>query len=269
MTREADGGFLSRWSQRKQAARQQERTAGGDDLAGMEPAGAADADTTAQGDAALERPSQEETAAANQAAAESVDLETLGFESDYSVFLKDGVSTQLKNAALRRLWRSNPVLACLDGLNDYDEDYRKVETFAHGVRSSWLVGKGYGWMAEVDENLEAVADSVDGVPAPDRAGDLASGDLASGDLVSGDLVSGEPVQDTPERAEALLPDAAERGGEDPQDQVAGASEGEDERGEAGLQLAAPATRETDDTVRPHSSAESEPVRPARRRVRFT
>lgn len=264
MTREADSGFLSRWSQRKQAARQQERTAGGDDLAGMEPAGAADADTTAQGDAALERPSQEETAAANQAAAESVDLETLGFESDYSVFLKDGVSTQLKNAALRRLWRSNPVLACLDGLNDYDEDYRKVETFAHGVRSSWQVGKGYGWMAEVDENLEAVADSVDGVPAPDRAGDLASGDLASGDLVSG-----EPVQDTPERAEALLPDAAERGGEDPQDQVAGASEGEDERGEAGLQLAAPATRETDDTVRPHSSAESEPVRPARRRVRFT
>lgn len=259
MTREADSGFLSRWSQRKQAARQQERTAGGDDLAGMEPAGAADADTTAQGDAALERPSQEETAAANQAAAESVDLETLGFESDYSVFLKDGVSTQLKNAALRRLWRSNPVLACLDGLNDYDEDYRKVETFAHGVRSSWQVGKGYGWMAEVDENLEAVADSVDGVPAPDRAGDLASGDL----------VSGEPVQDTPERAEALLPDAAERGGEDPQDQVAGASEGEDERGEAGLQLAAPATRETDDTVRPHSSAASEPVRPARRRVRFT
>ncbi|WP_186389603.1 DUF3306 domain-containing protein [Stappia sp. TSB10P1A] len=259
MTREADSGFLSRWSQRKQAARQQERTAGSDDLAGMEPAGAADADTTAQGDAALERPSQEETAAANQAAAESVDLETLGFESDYSVFLKDGVSTQLKNAALRRLWRSNPVLACLDGLNDYDEDYRKVETFAHGVRSSWQVGKGYGWMAEVDENLEAVADSVDGVPAPDRAGDLASGDL----------VSGEPVQDTPERAEALLPDAAERGGEDPQDQVAGACEGEDERGEAGLQLAAPATRETDDTVRPHSSAASEPVRPARRRVRFT
>lgn len=259
MTREADSGFLSRWSQRKQAARQQERGAGDDDPAAMEPAAEGGVDTAAPGNAAQEETPREEVAAANQAAAEAVDLETLGFESDYSVFLKDGVSTHLKNAALRRLWRSNPVLACLDGLNDYDEDYRKVETFAQGVRSSWQVGKGYGWMSEVDENLEAVADSVDGVPAPDLAGDL----------VSGDLVSGEPVQDTPERAEALLPDAAERGGEDSQDQVAGVSEGDDERGEAGLQLAASATRETDDTVRPHSSAASEPVRPARRRVRFT
>ena len=253
MTREADGGFLSRWSQRKQAARQQERTAGGDDLAGMEPAGAADADTTAQGDAALERPSQEETAAANQAAAESVDLETLGFESDYSVFLKDGVSTQLKNAALRRLWRSNPVLACLDGLNDYDEDFRKVETFAHGVRSSWQVGKGYGWMAETETdregNVETTADANAETDAVAAAEDEARDPTGGDDHTEVAVASPDPEHEAVHQVEA-----AEQG------------EGADE-GERTVMVAdAPA----------HQSPAPEPARmvqapqrAARRRVRFT
>lgn len=252
MTREADSGFLSRWSQRKQAARQQERTAGGDDPLAMEPA-TAGIDTAAPGDAAQEVTPPDEVAAANQAVAESVDLETLGFESDYSVFLKDGVSTQLKNAALRRLWRSNPVLACLDGLNDYDEDFRKVETFAHGVRSSWQVGKGYGWMAETETdregNVETTADANAETDAVAAAEDEARDPTGGDDHTEVAVASPDPEHEAVHQVEA-----AEQG------------EGADE-GERTVMVAdAPA----------HQSPAPEPARmvqapqrAARRRVRFT
>ena len=51
------------------------------------------------------------------------DIETLDYNSDYSVFMAKGVSERLKNRALRQLWRSNPILANVDGLNDYDEEH--------------------------------------------------------------------------------------------------------------------------------------------------
>ncbi len=51
------------------------------------------------------------------------DIETLDADSDFSVFLRDGVPEHLKKLALRKLWASDPVFANLDGLNDYDEDF--------------------------------------------------------------------------------------------------------------------------------------------------
>jgi uncharacterized protein DUF3306 len=54
------------------------------------------------------------------------DVDTLGKDSDYTGFMRDGVPEELKKLALRALWRSDPVLANLDGLNDYDEDYGAI-----------------------------------------------------------------------------------------------------------------------------------------------
>lgn len=48
------------------------------------------------------------------------DIESLTFDSDFTVFLRQGVPEAIKRRALRKLWSSNPVLANLDGLNDYD-----------------------------------------------------------------------------------------------------------------------------------------------------
>ena len=53
-------------------------------------------------------------------AEELPDVETLTYESDFSVFMGDGVPDMIKRRALRKLWTSNPLLANLDGLNDYD-----------------------------------------------------------------------------------------------------------------------------------------------------
>jgi Protein of unknown function (DUF3306) len=48
------------------------------------------------------------------------DIETMTYDSDFTAFLREGVPEFLKRQALRKLWASNPILANLDGLNDYD-----------------------------------------------------------------------------------------------------------------------------------------------------
>lgn len=48
------------------------------------------------------------------------DIDSLDGESDFSVFMRDGVPEDLRRLALRKLWASDPVYANLDGLNDYD-----------------------------------------------------------------------------------------------------------------------------------------------------
>lgn len=57
-------------------------------------------------------------------------------------FMRDKIPERIKRRAMRALWRSNPVLACLDGLNDYDDDYTNLMTDMPGVPTSYQVGKG-------------------------------------------------------------------------------------------------------------------------------
>ena len=57
-------------------------------------------------------------------------------------FMRDEIPERIKRRAMRALWRSNPVLACLDGLNDYDDDYTNLVTDMPGVPTSYQVGKG-------------------------------------------------------------------------------------------------------------------------------
>jgi hypothetical protein len=203
MTAGTGEGFLSRWSKRKQAARE-----GADEAA--DSARAPDAAAVPDVDADAAREERQRMEAENQAAAEAVDLETLAFDSDYSVFFKEGVSTQLKNAALRKLWRSNPVLACVDGLNDYDEDFRAVQTFAEGVRSSWQVGNGYGWMKEV---VSEDAETVEAKEASSEVVETASGDREEGapehaaadaDATETPIAPGDPPTDRPDRSQAAM-----------------------------------------------------------------
>jgi len=71
------------------------------------------------------------------------DIADLNAQSDYSAFLREGVSEEIRRKALRVLWRSDPVLANLDGLNDYDEDFRSAGVLAEAVRTAYKAGKGY------------------------------------------------------------------------------------------------------------------------------
>ncbi|WP_415922346.1 DUF3306 domain-containing protein [Tateyamaria sp. SN6-1] len=75
-------------------------------------------------------------------------------------FLKAELPQRLKTRALRRLWRLNPMLANLDGLVDYGEDYTDAATVIENMQTVYQVGKGM-----VTAFLEDEEEEIDEVPA--------------------------------------------------------------------------------------------------------
>lgn len=81
---------------------------------------------------------------------------------DFTAFLAKEVPEHLKNKALRMLWRSNPVLACVDGLNEYDDDYRAAMLLAEPIKTAYQVGKGMmAHLEEVARQQDAAEHAVD------------------------------------------------------------------------------------------------------------
>lgn len=68
--------------------------------------------------------------------------ENLGEGDDFSDFLKDNVPKLLRQRALRQLWRSNPVLANVDGLVDYGGDFTDAATVPTVLETAYTVGRG-------------------------------------------------------------------------------------------------------------------------------
>lgn len=127
--KEERSGFISRWSRLKRE--------GAADGAAPE----VDEDHEATHPVSDGEQTDHPELAVNREAAEAVDIGTLDFSSDFSVFMKKGVPQALKHRALRKLWTASPVLANLDGLNDYEQT--DVVRSQGVVSSLWQVGQGY------------------------------------------------------------------------------------------------------------------------------
>lgn len=128
MSRVGKDDPFSRWAKRKEAVARQEA------------------------EAEAPKPDAEDLAA-NARAAEAVDLETLGPDSDLSVFLRRGVPELLKRQALQAVWRSDPVFANLDGMVDYGEDFGRPDLTMKLFKSAWQAGRGYARKAPDPEPL--------------------------------------------------------------------------------------------------------------------
>ncbi|WP_170608249.1 DUF3306 domain-containing protein [Ruegeria arenilitoris] len=61
---------------------------------------------------------------------------------DVSGFMSKAVPDRLRQRALRRLWRLNPVLANVDGLVEYGEDYTDAACVIENLQTAYRVGKG-------------------------------------------------------------------------------------------------------------------------------
>lgn len=137
--------FLKRWSRRKSF--EEEKLT--EEIATEETLG-----NELNEEANLKKTEQEEAEekemAENRAIAEAIDLETLDYESDFQPFMKKGVPEALKNLAMRKLWTSNPILANVDGLNDYDENF--ADPALNVFKSDWKVGRGF--LTEEDDEKE-------------------------------------------------------------------------------------------------------------------
>ena len=120
-----DEPFLNRWARRKRVAR-----AGGD------------VDTTV-GESSVEEPPKGEAAEArageDSQAPELTDedmpcVDGIDKDTDMSGFFSPKVSQAVKKAALRKFFHS-PIFNIVDGLDDYDEDFRNFEALGDIVTS--------------------------------------------------------------------------------------------------------------------------------------
>ena len=117
-----DDGFVSRWSRRKRDARRED---GGAETPALE-----------------ETPETDPEAGDPEVIAKLPDIDSLDENSDFSPFMAEGVPEILRRRALRKLWRLNPVLANLDGLNDYDEDFTDAANLLSEIKTVYKVGQG-------------------------------------------------------------------------------------------------------------------------------
>ncbi|MEL6287578.1 MAG: DUF3306 domain-containing protein [Pseudomonadota bacterium] len=127
-----------------------------------------------------------------------VDLDALDYASDFTRFLGNDVPDAIRRRALSQLWRSNPVLANVDGLNDYDDDFTDAAMVVKGMKTAWQVGRGYLSDEEVAERDVALA--ADQVSEDDHE---ASDSVAIAARTDGDASAAEaPVsEDSTEDAE--------------------------------------------------------------------
>ncbi|MBW4935416.1 DUF3306 domain-containing protein [Marinobacter sp. F4206] len=93
--------------------------------------------------------------------------DTIVLGTDITGFMGKEIPEFLRRKALRALWKSNPVLAVLDGLNDYDEDFTDAATAGNVVQTLYKVGQGLiDKSARKDEQAEnPVRELADG-PEP-------------------------------------------------------------------------------------------------------
>lgn len=92
------------------------------------------------------------------------DPDSLGLGDDFKAFMSKAVPAHIRKRALRKLWRSNPVLACVDGLNDYDDDYLTQGLGQGAIKTTYQVGKGMlAHLLEMERIKDAKIDEVQSV----------------------------------------------------------------------------------------------------------
>ncbi|WP_164661121.1 DUF3306 domain-containing protein [Tropicibacter sp. Alg240-R139] len=100
------------------------------------------------------------------------DPDGLQMGDDVSGFMAKAVPDRLRRRALRRLWRLNPVLANVDGLVDYGEDYTDAACVIENLQTTYQVGKGM--LAHVEALAKADEVPEENTTAEDLADDISA-----------------------------------------------------------------------------------------------
>ncbi len=180
--------------------------------AAVEAEAAAEERVVAESEAAArEAEVAEQSDAEILAALELPEPESLVEGDDFKVFLTDQVPARIKTRALRHLWRANPVLACVDGLVDYGEDFTDAACVIEGLQTAYQVGKGM--TKHVDElarqarlasgEVETAGEEADGLNADDSETEAAPEDATGAEQMA-DTATGGQVDNNLDSA-ALTP----------------------------------------------------------------
>jgi hypothetical protein len=146
--KEGEGGFLSRWSARKT------QIAKGEDVPDEVPAPEIAEDDVVE--------DEEDATLTDAELLEKYDLpdpEAVTEESGLEQFLNGkGLPGRVRQMALRRLWRLNPLFGVVDDMVEYGEDYTDAATVVEGMKTAYTVGKGYKKDDVEPEEAEALED---------------------------------------------------------------------------------------------------------------
>ncbi len=139
------------------------------------------------------------------------DPDTLTMGDDFKGFMAQAVPDRIRRRALRTLWRSNPVLANVDMLVDYGEDFTDSATVIEDLQTAYQVGKGMlkhvEAMAkraedeeapETDAECDAIVDVTEEIEAVSASADLPVADTML-DLPHEDDVEDLPMTARPRR----------------------------------------------------------------------
>jgi hypothetical protein len=143
--------------------------------------------------------------AADQAAAEAKpvltdadmpDIESLDEDSDFSGFMSMGVSDELRNLALRKLFKA-PVFNIRDGLDEYDEDYTYFEKLGDIVTCDMKhqIEMQEKKLREAQEAEEAEAELDEIVDEGIVDQDMVDEDIVDEDMVDEDMEAMEMAED--------------------------------------------------------------------------
>jgi hypothetical protein len=104
---------------------------------------------------------EEEQAAANALVPDpTAESDEAGLEA----FMETGLPDRLRQMALRRMWRLNPLFRFADEMVEYGENYTDAATVIEGMTTAYQVGKGYLQKAfDALDDEESVAKG-DGLP---------------------------------------------------------------------------------------------------------
>lgn len=123
------------------------------------------------------------------------DPDTLKEGDDFSVFMSKAIPDRLRRRALRVLWKSNPVLANVDMLVDYGEDFTDSAMVVENMMTTYQVGKGM--LKHVEEMARQAAEKEAAENAPDDIEELNTADQeldANEDVLLAAAPEEEPAQ---------------------------------------------------------------------------
>ena len=179
MTLDSKESMLRRWSRRKQEAAQA--------TAAVEEAVPIDTEDSLDTKAPVEA---EEIPVLTDA--DMPPIESLDEDSDYSGFMSEGVSDELRNLALRKLFKA-PVFNIRDGLDEYDEDYTYFEKLGDIVTCDM---KHQIEMKELREReaLEAAKEAETEMEAMESIEDEGEDDLETIEQIEDEDMPGEAAE---------------------------------------------------------------------------
>ena len=172
-----DERFISRWARRKSEVKDQKPA--DQDVASLGPEGGG--------------PPAEIADESTAEIPDLPDIEGLTEDSDYIPFMQDGVPDELRNMALRKMWRLTPG-ALPDGLDDYDDDYTLGSWVVEKVSS---VSEGEPSTRRPDaETASSEGEEAAAEPAPSTTGEEDIEAEESTDAATGSEANAVARQDT-------------------------------------------------------------------------